>query len=65
VFNKEFLSLLNSESVLEKEPLMNLVEKNELMAFEHYGFCQSMDTYREQLLLNDLIQNMEAPWIKW
>jgi glucose-1-phosphate cytidylyltransferase len=65
VFNKEFLSLLNSESVLEKEPLMNLVEKNELMAFEHYGFWQSMDTYREQLLLNDLIQNMEAPWIKW
>jgi glucose-1-phosphate cytidylyltransferase len=35
------------------------------MAYKHEGFWQSMDTYREQLLLNELIQNNEAPWVKW
>jgi glucose-1-phosphate cytidylyltransferase len=65
VFEKKFLDYLQADSVLENEPLNKLTEENQLMAYCHHGFWQSMDTYREQLLLNDLIQNGKAPWIKW
>jgi glucose-1-phosphate cytidylyltransferase len=65
VFEKKFLEYLQADSVLENEPLNKLTEENQLMAYCHQGFWQSMDTYREQLLLNDLIQNGKAPWIKW
>ena len=65
MFEKKFLDYLQADSVLENEPLNKLTEENQLMAYCHQGFWQSMDTYREQLLLNDLIQNGKAPWIKW
>jgi glucose-1-phosphate cytidylyltransferase len=65
VFERKFLDYLQIDSVLEKEPLNQLAEENQLMAYKHEGFWQSMDTYREQLLLNELIQNNQAPWVKW
>lgn len=65
VFNRKVLNYLDEDSVLEKEPLSRLATEGQLMAFHHKGFWQSMDTYREQLLLNDLIESGNAPWIKW
>jgi len=35
------------------------------MAFEHNGFWQPMDTFREQQILEELIKQNNAPWIKW
>jgi glucose-1-phosphate cytidylyltransferase len=32
------------------------------MLFEHPGFWQPMDTFREWKLLNDLWESGEAPW---
>jgi len=52
-------------SVWEQEPLMNLAEKGELMAFEHPGFWQPMDTLRDKHHLEELWQSGKAPWKKW
>lgn len=49
----------------EGEPLTHLAAKNELMAFEHGGFWQPMDTLREKNLLEELWQTGRAPWRKW
>ncbi len=65
VFNKKIFQFLEEDSVLEEEPLRNLVELNELKAFRHEGFWQPMDTYREFILLNKLWNSGEAPWKKW
>jgi glucose-1-phosphate cytidylyltransferase len=65
VFNKEFLEYLSDNIILEHEPLRRLAREGQLMAYKHSGFWQSMDTYREQLLLNELIESNKAPWIKW
>ena len=35
---------------------------DELMLFEHHGFWQPMDTYREWRLLGDLWDSGNAPW---
>ena len=55
----------NDETTWEKEPLMELTNKKELMAFEHEGFWQPMDTLAEKRLLNDLYNDNKAPWKSW
>ncbi|MBI3711434.1 MAG: glucose-1-phosphate cytidylyltransferase [Burkholderiales bacterium] len=49
----------------EGDPLTQLAAKNELMAYEHGGFWQPMDTLREKNLLEELWQTGRAPWRKW
>ncbi|MCZ2481759.1 glucose-1-phosphate cytidylyltransferase [Aquirufa nivalisilvae] len=67
VCNKELFDYLsdNDDLVFEKEPMMNLVKDQQLMQFNHDGFWQPMDTYREFILLNGLYENNNAPWKKW
>ena len=49
----------------ESGPLNELASKGELMAFEHQGFWQPMDTLREKNLLEDLWDSGKAPWKIW
>ena len=49
----------------EAEPLSGLAAQGELMAFEHSGFWQPMDTLREKNLLEELWQSGAAPWKRW
>jgi glucose-1-phosphate cytidylyltransferase len=53
------------DSVWEQDPLMKLAAEGELMAFEHSGFWQPMDTLRDKHLLEDLWAAGKAPWKKW
>jgi glucose-1-phosphate cytidylyltransferase len=57
--------LTGDECVLEKEPLARLAAEGELHAFEHRGFWQCMDNYREYELLNRLWDSGAAPWKSW
>lgn len=49
----------------EAAPLETLASEGELMAFEHLGFWQPMDTLREKTLLEDLWNEGRAPWKTW
>lgn len=49
----------------ESEPLAGLAADGELMAYEHHGFWQPMDTLREKNLLEDLWSSGRAPWKVW
>lgn len=49
----------------EAEPLTTLAADGELMAFEHAGFWQPMDTLREKNMLEDLWVSGKAPWKVW
>lgn len=49
----------------EQTPLMKLAEEGELMAFEHQGFWQPMDTLRDKHLLESLWESGTAPWKSW
>lgn len=50
-------------TVWEQMPLRRLVEKEQLRAFRHGGFWQSMDTLRDKAVLEEAWQK-GAPWIK-
>jgi glucose-1-phosphate cytidylyltransferase len=49
----------------EGEPLTRLAAEGQLMAFEHDGFWQPMDTLREKNLLEELWTSGKAPWKVW
>lgn len=64
VFEPSFFSQIPAENVmLEREPLAGSVQKNELMAFEHSGFWQCMDTKRDLDNLRSLWESGEPPWL--
>jgi glucose-1-phosphate cytidylyltransferase len=50
--------------IFEREPLQRLAQDGQLVMFEHDGFWQPMDTYREWALLNELWHSGNAPWGK-
>lgn len=50
--------------ILEQEPLQRLAADGQLMLFEHAGFWQPMDTYREWRLLNAMWDSGTAPWVR-
>ncbi len=57
--------LTDDMTVWEQEPLCNLAAEGQLMAFEHHGFWQPMDTLRDKQQLMGLWQSGKAPWKKW
>ena len=57
--------IANDATTWEQEPLMTLAEQGELMAFEHGGFWQPMDTLRDRNLLEERWQSGHAPWQLW
>jgi glucose-1-phosphate cytidylyltransferase len=66
VLSPTVLQHIKSDStVWEQEPLMQLAEAGQLMAFEHDGFWQPMDTLRDKHLLEELWASGKAPWKKW
>jgi glucose-1-phosphate cytidylyltransferase len=65
VFQREFLDYLDEDCILERTPLERLAAEGEIVAFQHDGFWQPMDTYREFLMLNELWRSGKAPWAVW
>ena len=57
--------LKDDDTVWEQEPLMNLAADGELMAWEHPGFWQPMDTLRDKHHLEELWDSGTAPWKVW
>lgn len=49
----------------ERGPLNELAKERQLMAFEHKGFWQPMDTLRDKNLLEALWDSGKAPWKIW
>ncbi len=53
------------ETVFEAGPLESLAREGELMAYDHQGFWQPMDTLRDKTQLEALWQGGQAPWKIW
>ena len=66
VLSRMCLDLIaGDETSWEAEPLHQLAASGELMAFEHSGFWQPMDTLREKNELENLWATGTAPWKSW
>jgi glucose-1-phosphate cytidylyltransferase len=52
------------DTIFERDPLENLSNDGELMAYRHDGFWQCMDTQRDKQTLETLLAEGNAPWLK-
>ena len=66
VLSPQCLELIEGDSSSwEGYPMKTLAEQGNLMAFEHRGFWQPMDTLREKYQLQALWDRGRAPWKLW
>jgi glucose-1-phosphate cytidylyltransferase len=66
VLEPEVFQYIDGDATLfEREPLENLARDGQLMAFQHDGFWQCMDTIRDKVKLEALWDSGDAPWKVW
>ncbi|MDD5228094.1 MAG: glucose-1-phosphate cytidylyltransferase [Methylococcales bacterium] len=66
VLSPSCLDLIGDDATSwEGEPLDNLVIDRQLMAYQHHGFWQPMDTLRDKNHLEELWNSNKAPWKIW
>ena len=64
VFEPEVANyILSDDEPLETGAFPRLVEENNLMAFNHEGFWQPMDTLREKNELSLFLRDVPPPWL--
>jgi glucose-1-phosphate cytidylyltransferase len=62
---KVFELIEGDQTSWELAPLERLAAAGDLMAYEHDGFWQPMDTLREKNLLQEHWDSGDAPWKAW
>ena len=66
VLSPRVIELIDGDlSSWEGKPLTDLAAQGQLMAFEHHGFWQPMDTLRDKNHLDALWESGKAPWKVW
>lgn len=55
----------DDQSSWEGEPLTKIAQQGQLMAYQHTGFWQPMDTLRDKNQLEELWASNKAPWKIW
>ena len=65
VINPKFFDFLKDDkTVLEAEPLERVTQMKEIKAMRHEGFWQCMDHKLDKDLLDRMVAENNAPWIK-
>ena len=65
VINPKFIDFIEGDNtVLESYPLEKVTDLNEIKAFKHEGFWQCMDHKLDKDLLDQMVKEKKAPWIK-
>jgi glucose-1-phosphate cytidylyltransferase len=57
--------IAGEDTHFQREPLEQLARDGQLMAYQHDGFWQCMDTLRDKILLQQLWDSGDAPWNVW
>ena len=66
ILNSKIFQYINGDNIyFEQEPLIKLAKDGQLAAFKHSGFFGAMDTLKDKLYLQDLLNKNIAPWKKW
>ncbi len=65
VINPNFFKFLNDDNtILEKTPLEKVTKLKEIQAFRHEGFWQCMDHKIDKDMLDEMVLENNAPWLK-
>jgi glucose-1-phosphate cytidylyltransferase len=62
VLRPAIFDYMNEGEELVVEPFRRLIEADQLMAYKHESFFRSMDTLRDQQILEEMVEQGMMPW---
>lgn len=65
IFRQKIFDYLRPGEELVEEPFARLAKERELLAYDHDGFWQCLDTFKDKQALEDLATRDRAPWQLW
>ena len=65
LFKQEVFDYMKYGEELVVEPFQRLIREQKLTTYKHKGFWQSMDTFKDKMLLDDLQERGDTPWEVW
>ena len=65
VLRNEIFDVLNPGEELVLEPFQRLIEQRKLVAEPYDGFWQNMDTFKDKVVLDELVATGKPPWQLW
>lgn len=65
VLRREIFDYLEEGDELVGKPFARLIEKRRLATYQHAGFWQSMDTFKDKIIFDRLDAQGSCPWILW
>ncbi|MET2984907.1 glucose-1-phosphate cytidylyltransferase [Aureibaculum conchae] len=66
VLQPEIFDFIDEDAtVWERDPMENLAKENQLSAYKHGGYWQSMDSLRDKTVLEAEWDKGNAPWKNW
>ena len=61
----QIFEVLHEGEELVEEPFARLIAQGKLMSYRHSGFWQSMDTYRDKIIIDRMAGHGPGPWEVW
>ena len=65
VLRQEIFDYLGPGDELVVEAFQQLIDRRELIATPYDGFWQSMDTFKDKIVLDEMVARGPAPWQVW
>jgi glucose-1-phosphate cytidylyltransferase len=65
VFRSELFEYMQPGEELVIEPFARLMASRQLLAVPHNGFWRNMDTFKDKMELDDLLNHGRGPWQVW
>ena len=65
VLRDEIFDVMNPDEELVLEPFQRLIEQRQLIAVPYDGFWQNMDTFKDKIVLDEIMAAGNPPWVLW
>ena len=65
VMHRDCFDYMNYGEEIVNEPMQRLLAADKLTAYRYDGFWACMDTFKEKMMLDDMVGRGKAPWQVW
>ena len=65
IFRQSIFDYIKYGEELVEEPFQRLIAQEKLTTYNYKGFWQAMDTFKDKMLLDDLLAKSDPPWEVW
>jgi glucose-1-phosphate cytidylyltransferase len=65
VMHRDFFDHIKFGEEITNEPMQRLIAKGRAASYQYRGFWGCMDTFKEKMMLDDMVAKGKAPWQLW